>query len=180
MCALVYGKSSPDVPEAMFTGDVLFVGSMGRPDLLEGSISAAWLASAAYDSWFNKISKLGDNVSFFPAHGAGSLCGAHLSDEPFSTIGKEKATNPYFKYTRRGDFIAALLEGLQDAPQYFRHNARINREGPPTGFACTGRCSRHHSPGAGARRNPQNRAQPISPENRSGCRSPYPLRPFSP
>ncbi len=131
MCGLVYGKSSPDVPEAMFTGDVLFVGSMGRPDLLEGSISAAWLASAAYDSWFNKISKLGDNVSFFPAHGAGSLCGAHLSDEPFSTIGKEKATNPYFKYTRRGDFIAALLEGLPDAPQYFRHNARINREGPP-------------------------------------------------
>ena len=131
MCALVYGKSSPDVPEAMFTGDVLFVGSMGRPDLLEGSISAAWLASAAYDSWFGKISRLGDSVSFFPAHGAGSLCGAHLSQEPFSTIGKEKATNPYFKYTRRGDFIAALLEGLPDAPQYFRHNARINREGPP-------------------------------------------------
>ncbi|MDO9109616.1 MAG: MBL fold metallo-hydrolase, partial [Desulfatirhabdiaceae bacterium] len=131
MCALVFGKNSPDVPEAMFTGDVLFVGSMGRPDLLEGSISAAWLASTAYDSWFNKISKLGDGVTFFPAHGAGSLCGAHLSEEPFSTIGKEKASNPYVKYTRRSDFIAALLEGLPDAPQYFRHNARINREGPP-------------------------------------------------
>lgn len=131
MCALVYGRNSPDVPEAMFTGDVLFVGSMGRPDLLEGSISAAWLASAAYDSWFNKISRLGDGVTFFPAHGAGSLCGAHLSEEPFSTIGKEKASNPYVKYTRRSDFIAALLEGLPDAPQYFRHNARINREGPP-------------------------------------------------
>jgi rhodanese-related sulfurtransferase/glyoxylase-like metal-dependent hydrolase (beta-lactamase superfamily II) len=131
MCALVFGKNSPDVPEAMFTGDVLFVGSMGRPDLLEGSISAAWLASAAFDSWFNKISRLGDGVTFFPAHGAGSLCGAHLSEEPFSTIGKEKASNPYVKYTRRSDFIAALLEGLPDAPQYFRHNARINREGPP-------------------------------------------------
>jgi rhodanese-related sulfurtransferase/glyoxylase-like metal-dependent hydrolase (beta-lactamase superfamily II) len=131
MCALVSGKNSPDATEAMFTGDVLFVGSMGRPDLLEGSTSAAWLASAAYDSWFNKISKIGNNVSFFPAHGAGSLCGAHLSEEPFSTIGKEKASNPYFKYTRRSDFIAALLEGLPDAPQYFKHNARINREGPP-------------------------------------------------
>jgi glyoxylase-like metal-dependent hydrolase (beta-lactamase superfamily II)/rhodanese-related sulfurtransferase len=131
MCALVYGKNSPDVPEAMFTGDVLFVGSMGRPDLLEGSISAAWLASAAYDSWFNKISRLGDSVTFFPAHGAGSLCGAHLSEEPSSTIGKEKASNPYVKYTRRSDFIAVLLEGLPDAPQYFRHNAKINREGPP-------------------------------------------------
>ncbi len=117
MCALVYGKNSPDVPEAMFTGDVLFVGSMGRPDLLEGSISAAWLASAAYDSWFNKISRLGDSVTFFPAHGAGSLCGAHLSEEPSSTIGKEKASNPYVKYTRRSDFIAVLLEGLPDAPQ---------------------------------------------------------------
>jgi rhodanese-related sulfurtransferase len=104
---------------------------MGRPDLLEGNISAAWLASAAYDSWFGKISRLGDHVKFFPAHGAGSLCGAHLSDEPFSTIGKEKATNPYFKNSHRSDFIAALLEGLPDAPQYFGHNARINREGPP-------------------------------------------------
>lgn len=131
MCALISGKNSFDAPEAMFTGDVLFVGSMGRPDLLEGNTSAAWLASAAYDSWFNKISKLGDTVTFFPAHGAGSLCGAHLSDEPFSTIGKEKASNPYFRYTRRGEFIAVLLEGLPDAPPYFRHNARINREGPP-------------------------------------------------
>ncbi len=131
MCALVSGKSSSDTTEAMFTGDVLFVGSMGRPDLLEGNISAAWLASAAYDSWFNKISKLGDNVAFFPAHGAGSLCGAHLSEEPFSTIGKEKADNPYLKQTRRSEFITMLLEGLPDAPQYFKHNARINREGPP-------------------------------------------------
>lgn len=120
MCALVFAKNSPNTPEAMFTGDVLFVGSMGRPDLLEGNTSAAWLASAAYDSWFNKISKLGDTVTFFPAHDAGSLCGAHLSDEPFSTIGKEKASNPYFRYTRRGEFIAALLEGLPDAPPYFR------------------------------------------------------------
>ena len=131
MCAIVSGKNNPDAPEAMLTGDVLFVGSMGRPDLLEGNITAAWLASAAYDSWFNKISKLGDNVAFFPAHGAGSLCGAHLSEEPFSTIGKEKATNPYIKQTRRSEFIATLLEGLPDAPQYFKHNARINREGPP-------------------------------------------------
>jgi len=131
MCALVSGRSSPETTEAMFTGDVLFVGSMGRPDLLEGSTSAAWLASAAYDSWFTGISTIGDNVSFFPAHGAGSLCGAHLSEEPFSTIGKEKASNPYVKHTRRSDFIAALLEGLPDAPQYFKHNARINREGPP-------------------------------------------------
>jgi rhodanese-related sulfurtransferase/glyoxylase-like metal-dependent hydrolase (beta-lactamase superfamily II) len=131
MCALVYSKSSPETPQLMFTGDVLFVGSVGRPDLLEGTVSAAWLAASVYDSWHQRISKLGDAVRIFPAHGAGSLCGAHLSDEPYSTIGKEKVSNPYFKYTSKSEFITALLDGLSEAPQYFRHNAQINREGPP-------------------------------------------------
>ena len=130
MCALVFGPGQPQSPQVMFTGDVLFVGSVGRPDLLEGTVTAAWLAGAAFDSWTGKIAGLGDDVRFFPAHGAGSLCGAHLSDEPNSTIGREKAANPYFKHTRRSDFIAALLEGLPEAPQYFKHNARINRQGP--------------------------------------------------
>lgn len=131
MCVLAYGTDNPDVPQMMFTGDVLFVGSVGRPDLLEGTLSAAWLAGAVFDSWTQRISKLGDGVKIFPAHGAGSLCGAHLSDEPSSTIGKEKTANPYFKYTKRGEFIAALLDGLPEAPQYFKHNARLNRSGPP-------------------------------------------------
>lgn len=131
MCAVVYGRSQPDMPLMMFTGDVLFVGSVGRPDLLEGTVSAAWLAGAMFDSWHQKILPLGDAVRIFPAHGAGSLCGAHLSDEPASTIGREKAANPYFRYRSRSAFIAALLEGLPEAPQYFRHNSRMNREGPP-------------------------------------------------
>src|SRR5512139_2871462 len=96
-CCAVFSKKDPDNPKLLFTGDVLFVGSVGRPDLMEGSVSAAWLASAMYDSWNNKLSKLPDSVMIFPAHGAGSLCGAHLSDEPASTIGKEKASNPYLK-----------------------------------------------------------------------------------
>jgi len=131
MCALVFAKEKNDVPEMMFTGDVLFVGSVGRPDLMGGSISAAWLASAMFDSWTNKLSKLNDSVQIFAAHGAGSLCGAHLSDEPSSTIGKEKASNPYLKYTKRSEFITALLDGIPEAPQYFKHNARMNQEGPP-------------------------------------------------
>jgi hydroxyacylglutathione hydrolase len=90
MCALVYGPDNAHVPELMFTGDVLFVGSVGRPDLMGGTASAAWLASAFFDSWQNKISKLDDGVKIFPAHGAGSLCGAHLADKPFSTLGEEK------------------------------------------------------------------------------------------
>lgn len=130
-CCAVYSKNSPDRPKFLFTGDVLFVGSVGRPDLMEGTVSAAWLASAMYDSWTKKLSKLPDDVMIFPAHGAGSLCGAHLSDEPKSTIGKEKASNPYLKAKGRGEFIALVLQGLPDAPQYFQHNARMNREGPP-------------------------------------------------
>ena len=130
MCAVVYGKSRPDVPLMMFTGDVLFVGSVSRPDLLEGTVSAAWLAGAMFDSWHQKIKPLGDAVKIFPAHGAGSLCGAHLSDQPSSTIGAEASANPYFRHTSRGAFVAALLEGLPEAPQYFKHNAKMNREGP--------------------------------------------------
>jgi hydroxyacylglutathione hydrolase len=131
MCALVYGPNNLKVPELMFTGDVLFVGSVGRPDLMGGTASAAWLASAFFDSWQNKISTLGDGVKVFPAHGAGSLCGAHLSDHPFSTIGEEKATNPYLKYKNRGEFVAALIQDLPEAPQYFKHNAALNKKGPP-------------------------------------------------
>lgn len=131
MCAIVSSADKPGTPLALFTGDYLFVGSVGRPDLLEGTISAAWLAGASFDSWTNKVSKLPDSVQIFPAHGAGSLCGAHLSDEPSSTIGKERTSNPYLTRTRRSEFIAAVLEELPEAPQYFKYNAKMNREGPP-------------------------------------------------
>jgi hydroxyacylglutathione hydrolase len=130
LCGYVSSKQKPDRPAAIFTGDTLFVGSIGRPDLLEGKMTAAALASMAYDTWHNKLSKAGDDVVIFPAHGAGSLCGAHLRDEPFSTIGAEKASNPYFQHPGRNEFIAAVLEGLSEAPQYFAHNAAMNREGP--------------------------------------------------
>ena len=130
-CCAVFSKDKPGSPKLLFTGDVLFVGSVGRPDLMEGTLSAAWLASAMYDSWTKKLSKLADDVMIFPAHGAGSLCGANLSDEPKSTIGKERSANPYFKARGRGEFIAMVLQGLPEAPQYFQHNAKMNREGPP-------------------------------------------------
>lgn len=131
MCGLVYGPGNSDVPELMFTGDVLFVGSVGRPDLLGETVSAAWLASAFYDSWSAKIAKLGDTVRIFPAHGAGSLCGAHLSDNPYSTIGKEKKSNSYLMHKSRSEFVASLIQDLPEAPQYFKHNAAMNKNGPP-------------------------------------------------
>jgi hydroxyacylglutathione hydrolase len=130
-CCAVFSPDDLQTPKLLFTGDVLFVGSVGRPDLMEGTVSAAWLASAMYDSWTQKLSKLPDNVIILPAHGAGSLCGAHLSEEPKSTIGREKASNAYFKAKGKGEFIALVLQGLPEAPQYFQHNAKMNREGPP-------------------------------------------------
>ncbi|MCL5123498.1 MAG: rhodanese-like domain-containing protein [Deltaproteobacteria bacterium] len=129
-CCGVYSEDDLKNPKLLFTGDVLFVGSVGRPDLMDGTVSAAWLASAFYDTWMNKLSKLPDNVVIFPAHGAGSLCGANLGNDPKSTIGREKGSNPYFKARGKGEFIAMALQGLPEAPQYFKHNAKMNREGP--------------------------------------------------
>lgn len=131
MCGLVYGPQNPDLPELVFTGDVLFVGSVGRPDLLGETVSAAWLASAFYDAWTTRIAKLSDTVRIFPAHGAGSLCGAHLSDRPYSTIGEEKMSNPYLKLKSRSEFVASLIQDLPEAPQYFKYNAAMNKNGPP-------------------------------------------------
>ena len=128
--ALVYGPDDKNTPHVMFSGDTLFVGSIGRPDLMGGTISAAQLASMAYDTWTKKLAPLDDRVVVFPAHGAGSLCGAHLSDDPFSTIGRERKTNPYVRVKSRSEFIAAIFDGLPDAPQYFKYNAALNKKGP--------------------------------------------------
>ncbi len=130
MCALVANKQSPGKPLVMLTGDTLFIGSVGRPDLMGGNMSAATLASMMFDTWTNKLSKLPDNVMILPAHGAGSLCGAHLSDKSVSTIGEQRVSNAILQHKSRGEFIAAILEGLPDAPQYFAHNAAMNRQGP--------------------------------------------------
>ena len=126
-CGVIWSQGKPRV---MFSGDTLFVGSVGRPDLLEGTMSAAELAGMGFDTWSNKLSKLPDNVMVLPAHGAGSLCGAHLRDEPNTTIGKERASNPYFRHKSKSAFVAAVLEGLPEAPQYFGYNAAMNRTGP--------------------------------------------------
>ena len=130
-CGLVYAGAEDPVGQVLFTGDTLFVGSVGRPDLLEGTMTAASLASMGYDTWVNKLSKLEDSVMVLPAHGAGSLCGAHLRDSPKSSIGEERASNPYLVLKSRTAFITAVLGELPEAPQYFGHNAAMNRQGPP-------------------------------------------------
>ncbi|MBN1509948.1 MAG: MBL fold metallo-hydrolase [Sedimentisphaerales bacterium] len=126
--ALVYAKGR-DRPELILTGDYLFVGSVGRPDLVVGTTAAA-LAGMAFDTWQIKVSKLPDGVLVFPAHGAGSLCGAHLRDSPHSTIGEERASNPYLQHKAKSEFVTAVLSDLSEPPQYFGHNAALNRKGP--------------------------------------------------
>ena len=130
-CAVAYAGQEDKVGQVALTGDTLFIGSVGRPDLLEGKMTAATLASLGFDSWTNKLSKLENSVLVLPAHGAGSLCGANLSDSPKSTIGAERASNPYLQHKNRNDFIMAVLRDLPDTPQYFGHNAAMNRQGPP-------------------------------------------------
>lgn len=130
-CLFVHHPEETPAPRMVLTGDTLFIGSVGRPDLLEGSASSAQLAAMLYRSWTQILSKVPDETRIYPAHGAGSLCGVHLSDASFSTFGAQKAENPYLRNKDEASFVMAVLEGLRDPPQYFKHNAAMNRSGPP-------------------------------------------------
>jgi len=117
---------------AIFSGDTLFIGDVGRPDLAQkkGSLTKEDLAGWLYDSLRNKIMPLPDDVIVYPAHGAGSACGKNMSKETWDTLGNQKRTN----YALRADmsreaFIQAVTEGLQPPPQYFAKNASINKTG---------------------------------------------------
>ena len=117
---------------AIFSGDTLFIGDVGRPDLAQkkGSLTKEDLAGWLYDSLRNKIMPLPDNVIVYPAHGAGSACGKNMSAETWDTLGNQKKTN----YALRADmtkeeFIQEVTDGLQPPPQYFAKNARMNKTG---------------------------------------------------
>lgn len=129
MTVLVHAPGAKASPAYALTGDTLFIGGIGRPDLVGGSITPSVLANKAFDS-IARLKTLPDATMVLPAHGAGSLCGAHLSDASTSTIGAEKATNPYLLITARAPFVAKVVSGLPVAPQYFKHNVQMNRQGP--------------------------------------------------
>jgi hydroxyacylglutathione hydrolase len=116
-------------PQALFTGDTLFVGEVGRPDLSSGDLAKEELASLLYDSLNNKIASLPDDVVVYPAHGPGSNCGKNLGPGTSSTIGEEKANNYALQPQTREEFIKAVTADLPAAPSYFPINARINKEG---------------------------------------------------
>ncbi len=128
-CLLVFDREkSTSKAWAVLTGDTLFIGDVGRPDLAEG-YTPQQLAGALYDSLHNKLLTLPDEVLVYPAHGAGSLCGRNMRADRFSTIGTERLTNAALQVRSREDFIRELTSTLPPRPQYFAEDAAINREG---------------------------------------------------
>lgn len=117
-------------PHCIFTGDTLFIGDVGRPDLaIKSDLTQEDLAGMLYDSLRNKIMPLPDNIIVYPAHGAGSACGKNMSKETFDTLGNQKKTNYALADITKADFIKELTTGILPAPQYFAKNANLNKSG---------------------------------------------------
>ncbi|MFB3921802.1 MAG: rhodanese-like domain-containing protein [Terriglobia bacterium] len=130
VCVLVTDLDRSPEPWAVLTGDTLFIGEVGRPDLSPGR-TAEELASMLYDSLYEKLMKLPDSVEIYPAHGAGSLCGRNISPERHSTIGKERSFNYALRPMSREDFVRLITADLPERPEYFFHDKEINRAGAP-------------------------------------------------
>lgn len=124
-------KDESGSPYAVFTGDTLFVGDVGRPDLAQKgtNLTMVELAGMLYDSLQKKIINLPDEVIVYPAHGAGSSCGKNLGPETYSTIGVQKQTNYALQAPDRDSFVRSVTEGLQEPPSYFPINVLFNKEG---------------------------------------------------
>ncbi len=126
-CYLLHNEAGE--PYCVFTGDTLFVGDVGRPDLFSGNMTKEDLAAMMYDSLNNKIKTLADNVIVYPAHGPGSSCGKNLGPNTFSTIGEQKESNYALQDMTKEEFVKVVTTGLNTPPAYFPINARINKEG---------------------------------------------------
>lgn len=129
---LVYEHAVDAVPYGVLTGDALFIGDVGRPDLLASvGVTAEELGGMLHDSVQNKLMGLADEVRVFPAHGAGSACGKNLSTEKSSTIGEQRATNYACAPMGREEFVALVTAGQSAAPGYFAYDADLNRRERP-------------------------------------------------
>jgi glyoxylase-like metal-dependent hydrolase (beta-lactamase superfamily II)/rhodanese-related sulfurtransferase len=118
-------------PEAIFTGDTLFLGDVGRPDLAQkaANMTQEQLAGLLYDSIYTKILPLPDDLIVYPGHGAGSACGKNMMKETVDTLGNQKKVNYALKQPSKEAFIKAVLEGLTPPPGYFGYNAMMNKQG---------------------------------------------------
>jgi DMSO/TMAO reductase YedYZ molybdopterin-dependent catalytic subunit/rhodanese-related sulfurtransferase/glyoxylase-like metal-dependent hydrolase (beta-lactamase superfamily II) len=134
ICIVVYEHADDEVPYGVITGDTLFVGDVGRPDLLASAgtdLSADVLARRLYHSLRDKLLQLPDATRVFPAHGAGSSCGKQIANETSSTIGEQRRTNHALQPMDEDEFVAVVTEGQPAVPQYFEFDARRNREARP-------------------------------------------------
>lgn len=116
-------------PTAVFTGDLLFVNDVGRPDLRDADEDPGALAGKLYDSLHHKILTLPDQVKVYPAHGAGSLCGRAISDAPFSLVGQERKLNWALQIAERAEFVRQMTANLPDRPAYFAYDVDVNLQG---------------------------------------------------
>jgi len=128
VCLVITDEEKSPRPWAILTGDTLFLGDVGRPDLSK-THTPAELAGLLYDSLHDKLLKLPDDVLVYPAHGAGSLCGRNMRAERSSTLGTERLTNYALQIRSREDFICQLTSNLPARPEYFLQDAEINRDG---------------------------------------------------
>ena len=134
---LVVDRAVSEVPKAVLTGDTLFIGDVGRPDLAGSdplgesnpATTAQELAGMLYDSLHLKLLTLPDSVEVYPAHGAGSLCGRNISSETSSTIGQQRQFNYALQPMAKGEFVRMMTTDLPEAPQYFARDVAINRGG---------------------------------------------------
>lgn len=124
-------KNSDNKDHCIFTGDTLFVGDVGRPDLAVKSddLSKEDLASMLYDSIHSKILNLSDEVIVYPAHGAGSACGKNIGSQTFSTIGEQKSQNYALKTSSKSQFVKEVTSGLLEPPKYFYTDVMMNKNG---------------------------------------------------
>ncbi len=126
-CFLLIDETNKEY--CVFTGDTLFIGDVGRPDLLDGKMTKEELASMMYDSLNNKLKVLADEVIVYPAHGAGSSCGKNISKETMGTIGEQKKSNYALQDMSREKFITVITDGLSAPPPYFFKDVLINKNG---------------------------------------------------
>tara|TARA_Y100000589_G_scaffold113143_2_gene107525 strand:- start:5381 stop:6760 length:1380 start_codon:yes stop_codon:yes gene_type:complete len=128
VCYLLSSKD--DIEHAVFTGDTLFIGEVGRPDLaVNPTITSRDLACQLYHSLHNVLLKLPNNVIVYPGHGAGSACGKNISNEKYSTIGLQKKQNYALQKMSEQEFVDIVLDGISPAPKYFEHDVNMNRNG---------------------------------------------------
>ncbi|PQP52960.1 MBL fold metallo-hydrolase [Mycolicibacterium austroafricanum] len=126
---VVYEHAGDEVPYGVLTGDALFIGDVGRPDLLASiGFTREELADKLYDSLHTKLMTLPDATRVYPAHGAGSACGKNLSTDLWSTMGEQKATNYALRAPDKATFMELVTEGQPPAPSYFVYDAILNRK----------------------------------------------------